>query len=88
MHVNSANGLQRASEAQEEFSSFLIFFPSIPQREEAWEFLFKEGTFQVMWIATCVLKATWPPTFSSGVDDFKSLKYVESHSEIFQDLNL
>lgn len=40
-----------------------------------------------MLIATCVLKATWPPTFSSPVDDFKSPKYVGSHSEIFQDLN-
>lgn len=41
-----------------------------------------------MLIATCVLKVTWSPIFSSPVDDFKSLKYVGSHSEIFQDLNL
>lgn len=40
-----------------------------------------------MLIATCVLKTTWPPTFSSLVDDFKCPKYVGSHSEIFQDLN-
>lgn len=41
-----------------------------------------------MLIAACVLKVTWSPIFSSPVDDFKSPKYVGSHSEIFQDLNL
>lgn len=47
-----------------------MFFPNIPQKEEAWKFLFKERVFQVMWIATCELKAIWPLSFAFLIDDF------------------